>query len=233
MLILHKFTTDPHACAYLPGQAATLEYRYVAALEPEEYEDLLNRGYRKFGATLFRAVCGKCQECRPLRVPVDRFRPSRSQARALQRNRNLLVRIGEPVADAARVELYNRYHQERTRHKGWAPHGTDVEEYESSFLGSPIPSVEISAWDGDALRAVVLTDVTPHVVSAVYHFYDPALLRQSLGAFCVLQAIELARRLKKQWVHLGFYVAGSGSMSYKGRFRPCEIMDAAGVWRDA
>jgi arginine-tRNA-protein transferase len=231
MLVLHAFTTDPHTCPYLHDRQAQEAYSFAATLDPQEYEDLMNQGYRKFGAVFFKPVCDGCNECRPIRVPVDRFTPDRSQRRAWKQNADLEIRCGLPVGDAQRVALYNRYHEARTREKGWPPHPTDEEEYELSFVCNPVPAVEISAWANGTLKAVILTDITPRVVSAVYHIYDPADEHRGLGTFCVLQTIELARRLGKQWVYLGFYVAGCSSMTYKARFRPCEIMGPDGVWR--
>ncbi|MGV3720438.1 MAG: arginyltransferase, partial [Actinomycetota bacterium] len=54
MRVLQKFVTDPHTCPYLPAQRATMEYNYAPVLAPQEYEDLMNRGYRKFGPLFFR-----------------------------------------------------------------------------------------------------------------------------------------------------------------------------------
>jgi len=228
--VLHHFITDPHACPYLPDRVATLEYSYAARMTPQEYEDLLNGGYRKFGMACFRPVCANCQACRPLRVAVQRFRRDRSQRRACRDNRQLQVRLGEPRVDEPRVRLYNLYHQTQSRRKGWPPNETDAEGYALTFLCNPIPAVEISVWEGGLLRAIVLADVTPNVVSAVYHYYHPDCLERGLGTFCVLETIELARRLKRRWAHLGFFVAGCASMAYKARFRPHEIMDSRGVW---
>ncbi len=88
-------------------------------------------------------------------------------------------------------------------------------------------------WEGEALRAIVLTDVTPNVVSGVYHYYDPELSDRGVGTFCMLHTIELARELGKPYAYFGFYVRGCGSVAYKARFRPCEIMDVDGTWREA
>ena len=233
MLIGHEFTTEPHACAYLPGRQAMLHHAMALALSAEEYEALMDQGYRKFGMGLFRPVCGTCQECRPLRVAVESFRPDRSQRRAWARNQDLAVRVAEPTVDAARLELFRRYHQSQALRKGWSENEVAADEYAMSFAVNPVPSLEVSVWEGHALRAVVITDITPHVVSAIYHFYDPSHARRGLGTFCVLQTLALARRLRKTWVYLGYYVTGCGSLAYKARFKPCEIMDSTGAWRAA
>ena len=63
------------------------------------------------------------------------------------------------------------------------------------------------------------------------HYYDPELYPAGVGTFCMLQTLELARRLEKRWAYFGFYVAGCGSLAYKARFKPCEIMGADGAWK--
>lgn len=232
MQVVQRFTEGPDGCMYLPEQQSTLTYEIVARLTPQEYEDRMNWGWRKFGIYLFRPVCAACQECRPIRVPVARFAPDRSQQRALKRNADLTVRFAPPDVDAQRMDLYMRYHASQAVHKGWPDRHRDPEDYAMQFVHNPLPSVEISVWEGDALRAVVLTDITPNVVSGIYHYHDPAERERSLGTFAILQTILLAQRLNCSYVYMGYYVAGCGSMVYKNRFRPCEVLDTGGVWRE-
>jgi len=232
MIVLQRFTAEDRHCFYLPDRPSRLEYEMVAALTPEEYEDRMNRGYRKFGPMLFRPACEPCHECRPIRIRVPEFIPDRSQRRALKRNADLTVRFAPPTVDDTRLDLYNRYHVAQTARKGWPEMEKDAEDYAFSFVQTPIPAVEVSAWEGDALLAVAITEVTPNVVSGVYHYHDPDLSDRSLGVFVMLQTIELARRLGKPYAYFGYYVADCASMSYKARFRPCEILGADGVWRE-
>src|SRR5579871_1144239 len=92
--ILGRVVTPPHACPYLAGRMAMLEWSYVSSLDPGEYEDLMNRGHRKFGAFVFRPACEGCTACRPIRVSVARFSPDRSQKRAWKANQDLRLRVG-------------------------------------------------------------------------------------------------------------------------------------------
>jgi arginine-tRNA-protein transferase len=231
MRVLHQFASDPHSCHYLPHQTATLHYSLAPNMSASEYEELMNRGYRKFGAIFFRPICGACSACRPIRVPIATFQPNRSQRRAWKRNQDLEIRYAPASVDDARMELYQRYHQAQADRKGWPDHAGDAEEYSFSYVNNPVPNIEISIWEKDKLRGVILNDVTPRTVSAIYHYHDPDCLDRSLGTFAVLQAIELARQKKKTWLYLGYYVAGCGSLSYKSNYEPCELMDETGVWR--
>ena len=232
MFVIQKLVAEPSACSYLSGRQSTMEYICASSLTGKEYEDCMNRGYRKFGNILFRPVCGGCQECRPIRVPAALFTPNRSQRRAWKRNQDLRVEVDVPIADDAHVNLYNRYHQAQSRRKGWKDNDLDVDEYDTNFLQSTVPNVEIGMWQGPALLAVLLAEITPNVVSAIYHYHDLDLAERGLGTFCVMHAIELARRLQKSWVYFGFYVAQCRSLAYKAAFKPSEIMNADGIWHE-
>jgi arginine-tRNA-protein transferase len=229
--VLAQFVTPPHACPYLEGKQAKFDYSFAPDLSPAEYEQLMNSEHRKFGAAFFKPVCEGCRACRPIRIPVATFAPDRSQRRARRDNQDLEVRRGAPVADASRLDLYNRYHEAQASRKLWPEQDKDREEYLFSFVRNPIPSVEISVWEKKALRGVILTEVTPNVVSDIYHYHDLTAAQRSLGTFLILETIELAKTLGKPYVYLGYYVAGCASMEYKARFRPCEVLGTDGVWR--
>ena len=231
MRILQQYGSGPEPCHYLPDRDATQEYVQVGQLSPEEYEALMDRGWRKFGPMLFHPVCEGCRECRPLRIPADLFTPDRSQRRTLTRNADLSVRYSQPTVDDARLDLYRRYHASQAAYKGWPDGDRTEKSYIFQFVRNPVPAVEISVWEGDILRAVALTDVTPNVVSGVYHFHEPDCRPRGLGTFVMLHTIELARRLGRRWAYFGYYVAGCPSMSYKTNFRPCEILGTDGIWR--
>jgi arginyl-tRNA--protein-N-Asp/Glu arginylyltransferase len=230
MQVLQQFVSGPDVCHYLPDRDATQQYAEVAKLSPEEYESLMNRGWRKFGATLFRPICAHCSECRPLRIPIALFTPNRSQQRTWRKNSDLEVRYALPSVDAPRLDLYRRYQAAQTETKGWPEAERTARSYTRQFVQNLLPSVEISLWEGGILRAVVITDITPNCVSGVYHFHDPDCRARGLGTYTLLHTIELARRLEKPWAYFGYSVAGCASMAYKTRFQPHEILQPNGDW---
>ena len=231
MLVVHQFITEPHPCAYLPGRVAELEYSVAPVLEPEEYEELMNRGCRKFGLAFFRPVCDGCTMCRPIRFPLAEFQPDRSHRRTLKRNADLEVRIGHPICDMDRIELFRKYHLAQQESKQWPYHMEGVEEYEFSFVRNQIPTSEISIWENGRLLGALITENTPNVVSAVYHYHDPDFRDRGLGTFLILKCAEMARAMGRRWLYLGYYIEGCASMEYKTRYRPCEIMGPDGHWR--
>lgn len=226
-----RFTSDRESCMYLPDQVSRLEYEVLSGLTPEAYESRMNAGWRKFGQMLFHPVCSACTACRPIRIPVETFTPDRSQRRAIRRNSDLTIALGRPIIDRERLELYLRYHEDQTKRKGWPEQARDAEGYYATFCTGQIPAVEISVREEGILRAIVLTDLTPNVVSGVYHYHDPDLRDRSLGVFAMMQTIFLAQQTGRKWAYFGYYVAGSASLEYKARFRPCEIMGEDGEWR--
>ena len=231
MRIYRHFIQDEKLCVYLPDRQARKEYVVATDFTANEYERLMNVGWRKFGVALFRPVCETCRECRPIRISAERFTPERSQRRCAARNADLAVRFETPVVDVARLDLFRRYHESQADRKGWPAGDDSAEHYAASFLHNPVPGLEISIWEADALRAVAITDITPDVVSGVYHYYDPDFRERGLGTFVMLQTIALARQLGKPYAYFGYYVEGCADMTYKSRFKPCEIMDVDGVWR--
>lgn len=232
MIVLERFAIDSEPCEYLHDRPSHLEYAVVTQMSPEEYETALHRGFRKFGLLLFRPACSSCRACRPLRIPADRFQPDRSQRRCLRRNADLRVEFAPPTVDAKRLDLFNRYHAAQKTRKGWPETTKAPADYLASFVQNPVPAIEVSVWQDGTLQAVALTDITPQVVSGVYHYHDPEDADRGLGTFAMLQTIALARHLQKPWVHFGYYVSDCPSLNYKARFRPCQLLDEDGVWKD-
>lgn len=224
-----RYTTPSAPCAYLPGREARLEVTYFAELSGEEYERELAGGLRRMGFHFFRAACPACSECRPIRVPVRLFRPSKSQRRVLRRNADLTVEVGEPRVDPERLELHDRFHADRERRLGWPPSRIAEDGYRATFVDNPIPTLEFRYRLGEKLLAVAYVDESPEALNSIYAFHDPEHARRSLGTFDVLCELALARDCGKEYLYLGYLVAGCRSMEYKRNFRPCEVL-AGGVW---
>jgi arginine-tRNA-protein transferase len=228
------YVAPPQPCHYLPDQVARMEYELVKGVTPAEYMARMAAGWRRFGAMLFRPRCRHCTACQSLRVPVDRFRPDRSQRRAARANDGQVeIRVGRPGVTPAKLDLYDRFHAFQAEAKGWPEHpARDALSYAQSFVDNPFPTQEWRYFLDGHLVGVGYVDDLPAGLSAIYFFYDPDHRHRSLGTWNVLNLIRAARDRGLPHLYLGYYVAGCPSMEYKGRFAPNQILGADGHWHD-
>jgi arginyl-tRNA--protein-N-Asp/Glu arginylyltransferase len=226
-----KFTllAPPHECEYLPGRVSQHYYEVVSEMTRDEYLSRMKQGWRRFGYSLFRPMCPACRMCQSLRVPVETFRPDRSQRRAWKANDcDVRIAIAPPARSAEKIALYAEFHRYQHVAKGWpAPEGGQLE----SFVENPFATEEWCYYLGDRLVGVGYVDVLRDGLSAIYFYYDPEERDRSLGTFNVLSVLEAARVLQLPHVYLGYYVEGCRSLEYKARFRPNEVLGADGTWR--
>jgi leucyl-tRNA---protein transferase len=227
-----RHVAPPSPCGYLPDQVWRLEYVQVLSLSPAEYEEHLQRGWRRFGHALFRPRCPSCTACWPLRVCVADFRPNRSQRRARKLNQNAVrLAIGRPLVSAEKLDLYDRFHAFQSAHRHWPEHDPkNPHDYAASFVSNPFPTQEWCYFLNQELVGVGYVDQLPRSLSAVYFLYDPAERRRSLGTWNVLSVIQRAAELGLPHVYLGYYVRGCGSMAYKAAFVANEILGNDGKW---
>lgn len=231
----------PHGpCSYLPEETASLQYRYLLDIEAAEFEAMLARGWRRQGACFFRPGCPACVKCRSLRVDVAAFSPGKSQRRALKRNLDVRLVIRKPTVTRQHMEIFNAYHADMHRRRGWNFEPTRPEEYSRTFLAGNFSfASEFLYLQGRSLLGVGLVDVTPRAMSSIYFYHRPDWRPSSPGTFSVLKELEFAKETGRQWLYLGYWIAENASMSYKNRFEPNEILeryvgdDEPPVWRAA
>ena len=224
MKVLVDYLTEPQLCPYLHDRPYRLRVRLAGEVSPAEHEGLLAGGMRRFAATYFEPACGACRECVPLRIPVRDFRPSKSQRRVRRRNLDLEVEIGVPAVNDERLDLYRRFHLERSRRRGWPEPEMDALEYFGAFIDNAVPTLEFRYRLGGRLVALAYVDEGPSSMNSVYAFSDPALAWRSLGTNDILVEIDTARARGKEHLYLGYAVAGCSSMAYKRAFRPWEVL---------
>ena len=219
---LALYATGTHDCPYLPDRLARTAFVDPDAdMSGEIYGNLLQQGFRRSGPYVYRPACPGCSACQSLRVPVTRFRPSRSQRRCLRRNRDLRVTPHPPEFSEAHFDLYRRYIA--YRHAGGSMDNPTRDSY-LQFLTAPWLDTTFYTFHAeDRLVAVAVSDRLADSLSAVYTFFEPSEARRGLGTYAILWQIEEARRLGLPYLHMGYWVAGSDKMAYKADFRPHEI----------
>ncbi len=215
------FVTPAHDCSYLPDRDATTVF--VDPSHPKDawlYSSLSKSGFRRSGEHLYRPECGECQACVPVRVPVDDFRPRRSQRRVWRTNRDLKVAVRNNSFRDEHFELYSRYLA--SRHRSGGMDNPTPRQYRD-FLTSPWADTAFYEFRlHGRLLAVAVADQLVDGLSAVYSFFDPDLPERSLGVFCVLWEIEHTKRLGLHWLYLGYWIAEAPKMRYKQEYLPQE-----------
>lgn len=222
------YLSSEHPCGYLPNRVArSLFVDPDFALDPSRYEDLLEQGYRRGGDHVYRPRCAGCMYCIPARIPTRLFAMSRSQRRCLERNGDLQLSIRGELTDE-QFDLYQRYL--RARHSEGGMNPEDKSGFHS-FLSCGWGCAEF--WEfrrENRLIACAVVDRTPHVLSAVYTFFEPEQQSRSLGTYAVLTQVLRAQAENIEHVYLGYWVPGSRKMDYKRNFKPLEILTHRG-WR--
>jgi arginine-tRNA-protein transferase len=231
MHTLFTFTSPPSSCGYLPDQQWQMEYIVVSSLSAAEYMERMRTGWRRFGHSIFRPRCPQCQACQSLRVPTEQFAPNRSQRRAWKANADLTLKVGPPTVTPAKLDLYDRFHEFQSEHKGWPGHPPkDAADYQSSFVHNPFRTEEWCYYLGPQLIGVGYVDDLPAGLSAIYFYHDPAHRERSLGTYNVLCILAAAAKRRLPHVYLGFFVADCASLAYKANFTPNEVRLPTGQW---
>ncbi len=217
------FRTSPHPCSYkVQEQAATVFVDPDLVIDKSLNSKLSDLGYRRSGAHLYRPDCDFCQACISCRIPVDEFRPSRSQKRILNRNKNLSVREETDLTYEPAYDLYRRYID--TRHDDGDMYPASLEQYEAFIKTKTVDTRFYLFYQGEELVAVSVVDLLEHGLSAVYTFFDPALNHLSLGKYAILWQIEKSKELGLPYLFLGYWIKGCAKMQYKSDFRPLEML---------
>ncbi len=216
------------SCPYLAGRR---ERKLMTEIHGPDaggtYGRLSRAGFRRSHNFAYRPACSDCAACVPVRVQVDAFKPGPSLRRVVRLNSALRIDDRPPVATEEQYAVFTRYLS--SRHDDGEMAGMSFADYRTMVCDTRLDTrlTEFREPDG-RLAAACLTDWLEDGPSAVYSFFAPDLARRSLGTYMVLWLIEAARRRGRPHVYLGYWIADSGKMSYKTRFRPIEGLGPEG-----
>lgn len=222
---LHASPLRP--CPYIEGRSECVVATELTGKDAKNlYHDGIRTGFRRSHNFMYRPACPGCDACRPVRVVVNEFTPSRSLDRVLRTNPHLKAETAPPQASTEQYGLFARYQLER--HPGGGMDRMSFTEYRAMVEESPVDTLatEFRGAEGELL-AVMLADVLPDAFSAVYSFYLPKQ-GVTFGTYMILWLIAEAKRQKLDYVYLGYWISGCAKMDYKSRFQPLEVLGPQG-----
>lgn len=223
------------ACLYFQEIIAPVEEAFLwnVSLTLEQTDEYLAQGWRHVSWYFYRNSCSNCQRCLPVRVPVDKFKPSKSQRRVLKKNIEAEFKMFEPVEFALKhikqsLSLYNKFLDIR-----YNKLPRDLGEYYNEYFVSPTRTLVSALFINGELAGNGFLDIGRTSLSTIYFSFDPQFSSFSPGTFSIIKEIEWARKNGLRYYYLGYYIREISAMRYKGLFRPFELLNFnTGRWEE-
>lgn len=215
------YATPPHECSYLPDrEAITVFVDPTIPKDANLYSSLSQHGFRRSGEYLYRPHCHSCDQCIPVRVDINAFKPRRGQRRIWNKNQDLIVSREHSIYKQEHFDLYCHYLN--TRHPNGGMDNPSEESYLQFLTCRWSNTVFYEFRLQERLLAVAVTDIFEDGMSAVYTFYDPNETQRGLGVYALLWQISECRRLHFDWLYLGYWIQDSPKMRYKIDYQPLQ-----------
>lgn len=218
---IRLFETVVDDCPYLADKKSA-----SILVDPDHQVDstlftMLSRsGFRRSGDMLYSPKCPDCNACVSVRIPVARFKASRSQKRVWRKNVDLTVTVEDVDFQQQHFDLYLKY--QRFRHPESSMCDADPDKY-IGFIDSYFSRSKFLCFrQADQLIGISVLDQFEGGLSAVYTFFDPELSQRSIGTYAILYMIKLCRVRDIPFVYLGYWIDGSEKMDYKRKFKPLQ-----------
>jgi len=144
------YLTSPDECSYLDDRK-----QRMLLVDPEEQLNsnlatyFSNHGFRRSGNMTYRPKCDTCSQCISVRIPVSDFKPSRSQRRLLNKNKNISITL-ESIDDA--LDYFPLYYEyQKARHKDGTMCDSSEEKYLSFIQSDFFDSALMVRRDGEEM----------------------------------------------------------------------------------
>jgi leucyl-tRNA---protein transferase len=197
---------------------------------PELMDRCWSEGWRHFGSYFFRY--SRMSEARgfktitPLRMRLEDFILSTSQARVMKRNANLELVVQDASLDLEKHKLFALHSQRFSE---------NVPDSLYSFLGSqpacvPCQTKELALFKNGRLIGATFLDIGANSSSSIYSIYDPNESKHSLGVYLILCSIKHSISLGKTFYYPGYATREPSPYDYKKRFAALEYFDWNGNW---
>jgi arginine-tRNA-protein transferase len=212
-------------CAYLEDKKQTTHYKIIENCSTLQSQDLIERGFRRFGKMYFRPICEGCDACQSIKIDVKHYTFSKSARRVMKKAAAIKTYTQRPTLSREHLELFKKYHLYMHHKRGWEYEETSPQHYFASFvLGHEEFGYEVLYFYENRLIAVDLIDILADGISSIYFYYDPDFAHYSLGKLSLYKQIEYAKKTEKKWIYLGYYVEECPSLAYKASYKPYKTL---------
>jgi len=219
---LKFFTTPGHDCSYLDGkQATTLFADPGEDIDTRLYSSLSEAGFRRSGQHIYRPHCQGCKACIALRIPVDKFKPKRTQKRILKKNADLTVVATRPKLTDEYFNLYQNYI--RLRHSDGDMYPPEEDQFVSFLVKGRSEAIFFEFRFKQKLLAIAVADRLENGLSAIYTFFDAEEKTRSLGSYAILWLIQNTADINLPHLYMGYWIEACQKMSYKSDYKPLEL----------
>lgn len=220
------FCTLEEECPYLKDRMCRNEYNYIPLITKEQNQELVSRGWRRFGSYFSRPICNDCNECQNLRILIQNFYFSKSYRRVLKKNIATKIILQKPSLSDEHLLLYEKYHHHQKNKRSWKIYDLNFRKYYNLYVDNARNfGYELDFYVDNKLVCVDLIDILDDGISSIYCFYDPDFSHLSLGKYSLLTEIKLAQLKKLKYIYLGYFVKKCQSLSYKADYSPNEILE--------
>jgi arginine-tRNA-protein transferase len=223
MISIPLVLSQEHPCGYLETKIAQSLFVHPSySITTSTYAHLLEQGFRRSGEEVYAPHCSHCSACIPARLPLKKFKPSKSQRRCMRKNIETRVNIKPAIFEQAHYDMYLRY--QAIRHPEGSMINTSPENY-FSFLSSSWCNTQFVEFSiHNELAGIAIIDQFDEAWSAVYTFFEPKFSDYSLGVYAILWQIQQANLQQKEYLYLGFWLKDCPKMSYKTCYQPIQLL---------
>lgn len=146
--------------------------------------------------------------------------------RTLNRNRDLVQKIGQVSLTRAKFRLFEKFIKARfgTPTEHLTSPGARRLFYDSWHQTQMDCTREVSYWLEDRLVAVSTIDIGESGIYSHYCYYDLELPRRRLGVYTFLKEIEMCQERDWPYLYIGFLNMSSQKLRYKVQFSGLEVL---------
>lgn len=223
MISIPLVLSQEHPCGYLETKIAQSLFVHPSySITTSTYAHLLEQGFRRSGEEVYAPHCTHCSACIPARLPLKKFKPSKSQRRCMRKNIETQVNIKPAIFEQAHYDMYLRY--QAIRHPEGSMINASPENY-FRFLSSSWCNTQFVEFSiNNELAGIAIIDQFDEAWSAVYTFFEPKFSDYSLGVYAILWQIQQANLQQKEYLYLGFWLKDCTKMSYKTCYQPIQLL---------